>query len=169
MSDFAGQIAVMSVAERHYGLPVLLIEEFFRSLPITPVPGADRRIAGLINQRGVSATVIDLRAVFDLPPRRVDEPSCMVLLETQERLMREAVDANMTAFAEPVVLLVDAVERIVSIRDAVSHPPAAHTGHAFAVSVYDLPEGYITVLSVMAIITDILSMTDSTSEAHRSA
>jgi purine-binding chemotaxis protein CheW len=163
MSRFEGQIAMFTVADRHYGVPVLLVEEFFRPLPVTPVPGSDPRVAGIINLRGVSATVVDLRRVLGLPQRTAGCPSRMVMLETDDRLSPEAKEAGLSAFPEPVALQVDRVEQVVTVRDRPFHPPPAHTGHTFATGVYELSDGYLTLLSVQAILASILASNASTS------
>lgn len=157
MKPFSGQLAVFLLADRRYAVPVLLVEEFFRPVPITPVPGADRRIAGLINLRGVSATVVDLRTSLGLPPRADGADSRMLMLETAETLPAEARELGLEAPAEPVVLLVDRVDRIVSVREHACHPPPAHTTHGFAAGVYDLDEGYVMLLAAHAILNDILA------------
>lgn len=157
MSPFSGQIAVFALADRRYAVPVLLLEEFFRPVPITPVPGADRRIAGLINLRGASATVVDLRRVLALPPREEASVSRMLMLETAETLSDEARAAGLRAPEDAVALLVDRVEQIATVRGHACHPPPAHTEHGFAVGVYELDGGYTTLLSVQAIIDDILA------------
>lgn len=157
MSPFSGQLAVFTIADRRYAVPVLLLEEFFRPVPITPVPGADPRIAGLINLRGASATVVDLRRVLGLPTRQPTECCRMLMLETAETLSGEAKTAGLRAPEDAVALLVDRVEQIVTVRDHACHPPPAHTAHAFAVGVYELDGGYTTLLSVQGIIDDILA------------
>ncbi len=157
MNRFTGQITVFVVADRRYGVPVLLVEEFFRPVPITPVPGSDPRIVGIINLRGVSATVVDLRRVLGLPPRAAGETTRMVMLETEERLSPEAKAAGLTAFAEPVALQVDRVEQVALVRDQPFHPPPAHIGHGFATGVYEMADGYLTLLSVQAILASIVA------------
>jgi purine-binding chemotaxis protein CheW len=159
MKPFSGQLAVFQLAERQYAVPVLLVEEFFRPVPITPVPGADRRIAGLINLRGVSATVVDLRTSLGLPSRPSVEASRMLMLETADTLPAEAREAGLEAPAEPVALLVDRVERIVTVRAEDCHPPPASTAHGFAAGVYDLDGGYVMLLSTQRIFDDILAQT----------
>lgn len=157
MSRFNGQIAVFRLADRRYGIPVLLVEEFFRPVPITPVPGADRRIAGLINLRGASATVVDLRIAIGLPARAPGEASRMLMLETAEKLSPDARAAGIQAPEDPVALLVDRVDHIATVRDQPFHPPPAHTEHRFATGVFEMDDGYITLLSVQDIFDDILA------------
>lgn len=158
MNDYEGQIAVFQLSDRRYGIPVLLVEEFFRPVPITPVPGADPRIAGLINLRGSSATTVDLRRAIGLPPREPGEPSRMLMLETADKLSEGAREAGIEAPQDLVVLLVDRVEQIVQVSARSCHPPPAHIGHRFAVGVYETLNGYITLLSVQDILADILAV-----------
>ena len=60
------QVITFAAAGGIHGIPVLAVEEFFRPVPMTPVPLADRCVAGLMNQRGKSATVLNLRACFHM-------------------------------------------------------------------------------------------------------
>jgi purine-binding chemotaxis protein CheW len=157
MMPFGGQLAIFRLAEQRYAVPVLVVEEFFRPVPITPVPGSDPRVAGLINLRGVSATVVDLRTALGLPPRNLGETSRMLMLETAETLPPEARAAGLLAPSEPVVLLVDRVDRIATVAEHACHPPPAHTTHGFAAGVYELDGGYVMLLAAQAILDDILA------------
>lgn len=157
MTAYEGPLAVLRISDRRYGIPVLLVEEFFRPVPITPVPGSDPRIAGLINLRGASATVVDLRRTLGLPERPPGETGHMLMLETADKLSPAAQAAGIAAPEDAVALLVDRVEGIVAAREGACHPPPAHVGHPFAAGVYEQDDGYVTLLSVPAIIADILA------------
>src|SRR6516162_1262981 len=101
------QIITFSSAGGIHGIPILAVEESFRPVPMTPVPLADPRVAGLLNQRGKSATVINLRKCFHHPSGEVALHPHMILLETDDRLSEAAKASGIKTFSEPVVLLVD--------------------------------------------------------------
>ena len=75
-------ICTFFVSGDRYAIPLLAIEEIFRPVTVTPVPGADDRIAGLINLRGRSAAVIDLQCCIsgDKASLKQPEPTQRMLL-----------------------------------------------------------------------------------------
>ena len=102
------QIVTFAAAGGVHGIPVLAVEELLRPVPVTPVPRSDPRVAGLMNLRGKSATVLHLRACFARPTGEPARDPKMILLETADRLTDEARELGVKAFDDPVVLLVDA-------------------------------------------------------------
>ncbi|MEK6261899.1 MAG: chemotaxis protein CheW [Planctomycetota bacterium] len=150
------QIVTFASAGGVHGIPVLAVEEFFRPVPITRVPLADPRIAGLMNQRGKSATVLNLRRCFD---KLSGEPTVypkMILLETDDRLTPEARELGVRTFTDPVVLLVDRILDIVSIDSKALQPRPAHITERFVAGVLRHGDGYVCLLDLMTLIEDIL-------------
>lgn len=152
-------LCVFSLGASFYGIPVLAVEEIFRPVPITVVPGADPRIAGIINLRGSSAAVIDLRhclAVGEnatpIHPRR----SRMLLLETAEGLIDAAQEQGIRAFEEPVVLLADQLYHVFRCDMSKRHPAPPHMQNNFISGVYEYQGTYLSQIDVLAIIRDIL-------------
>ncbi|TVR44441.1 MAG: hypothetical protein EA402_07130 [Planctomycetota bacterium] len=162
-----------------YGVPVFSVEEIVRPLPITPVPGSDRRLAGIISLRGVSAAVIDLRLCLadrgeesDHSPStgtlnyldisrimkigREDHGCRLMLMEDRFHLCQEAAELNIQAFDEPVALLVDSMDRVHRVRSTVRHPPPANLSHDFITAVYELEDGFLSEISVLNILNDLL-------------
>jgi chemotaxis signal transduction protein len=132
-----------------YGVPVLLVEEVFRPVHVAEVPRSDRRIAGLLNLRGKSAAVIDLRRCFDHADRPETMKSQMIMIESAEGMTAEANEQGLIGPEEPVVLLVDKVQRIAPIDMNESHPPPAHVRQPFVEGVAQLEGGrYLTLLSI---------------------
>lgn len=152
-------LCAFQLGEERYAIPVLAVEEIFRPLPITPVPGSDQRIAGLINLRGRSAAVIDLADCLPgsrhhrVPPT---DQRRMILLEAARHLTEEAHAAGIRAFTEPVVLLVDRIDTILSTEDAPRHPPPAHAADSCIDEVIELPDGYCSRVDICRLIDDIL-------------
>ena len=67
------QWATFRVDNELYGIDVMKVKEVLRFTEITPVPGADAAILGIINLRGNVVTVIDTRRLFGLPPVPYDD------------------------------------------------------------------------------------------------
>ena len=150
------QIVTFAVAGGIHGIPILAVEEFFRPVPLTRVPLADPRVSGLLNQRGKSATVLNLFRCFDKPVGTPSPNPKMILLETDEHLTQEARDRGVRAFQDPVVLLVDRILDIVSIDSKSLQPRPAHISERFVAGVIRHGDGYISLLDIMTLIESIL-------------
>ena len=151
------QIVTFAAAGGVHGIPVLAVEEFFRPVPLTRVPLADPRVAGLMNQRGKSATVLNLYGCFDKPSGDPAPHPKMILLETDDRLTQEARELGVRTFPEPVVLLVDRILEIVSIDPKALQPRPAHITERFVAGVLRRGNGYVCLLDLMTLIEDILT------------
>jgi len=149
------QISAFRVGEQTFGIPALLIEEFFRPLPVTRVPGSDSRVDGVVNIRGTNAVVVNLRSCLDLPPTPEQE-SEMILLETEQGLVDEARHLDFHAFNEPVVLRIDETLKIYNVPWGALHPPPAHINCPFVEGVIETDDVYITLLSCTQLIQNIL-------------
>ena len=153
-------LCTFSVGDTRYGIPVWSVEEIFRPVPITMVPGSDPRIAGIINLRGSSAVCIDLRRCLLMNETACQSASIkqrMILLEAQGDLTEEALEAKVEAFEEPVVLLADCVHHIDRANPAHRHPRPAHMMNGFVDGVFEREYGYLAQLNVAAIAQEILS------------
>lgn len=151
------QMVTFASAKGLHAIPVLAVEEFFRPVPITRVPLADRRVAGLMNQRGKSATVLNLHHCFDVPNEAPPTHPKMILLETEDRLTDDARKMGVRAFSEPVVLLVDQILNIFSIDLKEVQPRPAHITERFVVGVIREGDRYFSILDVVTLIDDILN------------
>jgi purine-binding chemotaxis protein CheW len=79
----------VQVADEHYALPVADVLEVAELGDITPVPGAGAAVLGVRNLRGQVLPVVDLAAVFELPPA---DPERIVIAERGGRRVGLAVD-----------------------------------------------------------------------------
>ena len=57
------------VADGLYGIEVARVHEVLRPQPLARVPLAPSAVAGLLNLRGQIVPAVDLRALFEAPPR----------------------------------------------------------------------------------------------------
>lgn len=95
------QWATFKVNNELYGIDVMQVKEVLRYSDITPVPGADRYILGIINLRGNVATVIDTRRLFNMPDVKVDDDTRIIMVEYNEQ--------------EVIGLVVDSVDEVINI------------------------------------------------------
>ena len=75
-----------------FGVEISEVQEVLRHQAMTRIPLAAPEIGGLINLRGQLITAIDLRLLFDLPPREDGRPSMNVVLHTDDGSVSLLVD-----------------------------------------------------------------------------
>ena len=114
--------ATFLVGELYFGVDVLRVQEVLRRQPMTPVPGADAAIAGLINLRGQIVTAVDLRRRLGLPPRTPGPE-----LTPDSELLNVVLQGDDGA----VSLLVDEIGDVIEVDpDAFEDPPPTLSGAA---------------------------------------
>ncbi|MDY6890980.1 MAG: chemotaxis protein CheW [Pseudomonadota bacterium] len=105
------QWATFRVDNELYGIDVMKVKEVLRFTEITPVPGADAAILGIINLRGNVVTVIDTRRLFGLPPVPYDDNTRVIVVEFNEQ--------------EVIGLVVDSGDEVISLpQDEVDRAPS---------------------------------------------
>ncbi|MBR9828012.1 MAG: chemotaxis protein CheW [Oceanospirillales bacterium] len=95
------QWATFRVDNELYGIDVMQVKEVLRFSEITPVPGADSSILGIINLRGNVVTVIDTRQMFGLPLVPYDDNTRVIVVEFNEQ--------------EVLGLVVDSVDEVINL------------------------------------------------------
>jgi chemotaxis signal transduction protein len=150
------QISTFKIDGETFGVPTLLVEELFRPMPVTWVPGADPRIEGMANIRGRTAVVINMRKCLGLPAAPSQTFNEMILFETSSGLVEEARELGLRAFEEPVVLRVDESSAIVSVARDDIHPAPAHVSQEFVDGVAELDGLYVTLVSIQRLVQEIL-------------
>jgi chemotaxis signal transduction protein len=153
------QLSTFYIKEESFAVPSLVVEEYFRPLPITKVPGSDRRIDGIVNIRGRTAVVVNMRQCFDVISRPSNEPGEMILLETTQGLVAEARELGLYTFEEPVVLSVDSVSHIHQLTDEEMHPAPPHVNQSFVDGVVQIDGNYYTMISIKKLIDALLNGT----------
>ena len=90
------QWATFRVDNERFGIDVMRVKEVLRYSDITPVPGSDHSILGILNLRGNVVTVIDTRTLFQLSRVEADDSTRVIVVELSEheviRLVVDAVD-----------------------------------------------------------------------------
>lgn len=95
------QWATFKVDNELYGVDVIRVKEVLRYSEMTPVPGAQHYVLGIINLRGNVVTVIDTRRLFGLSNSEPDDETRIIVVEYNEQ--------------EVIGLVVDSVDEVVNL------------------------------------------------------
>jgi len=125
------------VGDQVYGLPLLIVGEFCPTYEITPVAGVDERVHGVTHLRGVSTVVLDMHKVLSVAPRSKDATSESILILPESQLCSDAIGLGLTTYDEPIILEVDALDRIIDLSSSFKHSPPAHMNEPFYDGIYE--------------------------------
>lgn len=81
-----------TLAEQVYGLPVMQIVQVLRIVAFNVVPDSPDGMLGVIDFRGKTIPLIDLRRVFDLPSEHIGLNTPVLVARVSDRLMGLVVD-----------------------------------------------------------------------------
>ena len=95
------QWATFRVNQELYGIDVMQVKEVLRYVEITPVPGADYSVLGIINVRGNVVTVIDTRRLFHMSDVPYDDDTRIIVVELNDK--------------EVIGLVVDSVDEVINL------------------------------------------------------
>jgi purine-binding chemotaxis protein CheW len=99
--------------EEDYGIELTRIKEIIRHQELTVIPEVPSFVMGVLSLRGIAVPVIDLRRLFNLPDKQVNEYSVIIVMEVLGRLMG---------------MLVDGVSDMINIKEEDITPPPKFTG-----------------------------------------
>jgi purine-binding chemotaxis protein CheW len=103
------QTVVFRLSDESYGIDIFRVNEIIRPREITPIPLSEPHILGLVNLRGKTIPVVDLRNRLQLAATEQSTASRIIVVETGQ--------GN-------VGMMVDAVTEVVTIkRDEISPAP----------------------------------------------
>jgi len=105
MLNLEGKYLTFGLDGQQYGIDILRIREIIGMLPIRSIPQAPPHIRGVINLRGRTIPVIDLRVKFGLGTAAASDRNCIVILESEQ--------AGQTHF---IGVAVDSVSEVLTIR-----------------------------------------------------
>lgn len=109
------QLVVFALESESYGIEIFRVHEIIRLREITPIPRTATHIRGLVNLRGKTIPVVDLRARFAVTGSGDTESSRIIVVETAQ--------GN-------IGVVVDEVKEVVTIdREQVEPAPAFVAGH----------------------------------------
>jgi purine-binding chemotaxis protein CheW len=105
------QYVLFFLAQQPYAFPIQSVVEIIRPLAVTPIPYAPRGIEGLVNLRGRTLPIINLRTWLDLAP-----------IDGTENASRKRVVVYQGE-TEPVGFMVDEVAEVIGFNlDAIERP-----------------------------------------------
>ena len=91
------QFVGFMLAQEHYGIDIMAVEEIIRMVDITPVPRAPAFVEGIINMRGRVIPIVDLRKKLNVRVSENNESTRIVVVCIQNRriglIIRIEVDA----------------------------------------------------------------------------
>lgn len=156
------QYATFMLNEYMFGIPIFLVQEFSKPLPVSSIIGHDERVAGLLNIRGKISVVIDLERCLGLKsddtvltenPKNHEKR--MIILETQDTLTTEAKKLGVEGYSEPLVLLVDSIRKVITIETQNYYPPPAHIKEKYVDGVVKHNNVLLTILSINSLTKDL--------------
>ncbi len=87
------QTVVFRLAGESYGIEIVRVNEIIRLREITPVPRTEAHVRGLVNLRGKTIPVIDLRSRFSLPTAEETDSSRIIVVDSESGQIGVVVDA----------------------------------------------------------------------------
>jgi purine-binding chemotaxis protein CheW len=129
------QMVVFRLGTEAYGVDVFRVSEIIRLRDITPVPLTKAHIRGLVNLRGQTIPVVDLRVRLQLEAVEDTSSTRIVVVETGDGLVGLLVDE-----ARDVILM--------KAEDIQAPPSCGDSGQEFVLGVGVRSEGLITILDL---------------------
>lgn len=91
LERLAGKYLTFSLENETYAIEILKVHEIIGVLPITKVPNTSESIKGVINLRGRIIPVVDLRLQIGLSDIRMDERTCITVVEINNKDKQMAI------------------------------------------------------------------------------
>ena len=87
------QTVVFRLGPEFYGIDIFRVNEIIRLREITPIPRTEAHIRGLVNLRGKTIPVVDLRVRMNLPEEADSESTRIIVVETDHGNIGIVVDS----------------------------------------------------------------------------
>ncbi len=87
------QTVVFRLGTEFYGIDIFRVNEIIRMRDITPVPRTEPHIRGLVNLRGKTIPVVDIRMRMNLPESEDAESTRIIVVDTAHGNVGIVVDA----------------------------------------------------------------------------
>ena len=100
----AGKYLTFLISEEEYGVEILKVQEIIQMQKITPVPGSEDYLRGVINLRGKVIPVVELRKKFNMETVEDDEKTAIVVM------LIESGDTTMT-----MGIIIDSVREVMDV------------------------------------------------------
>jgi purine-binding chemotaxis protein CheW len=130
------QLVIFRLADEAFGIDIAVVQEIIRMAVITPVPGARPEILGLVNLRGQTIPVMDLRTRLSMAAGEETSDRRIVVIESAQGRLG---------------LVVDAVEEVVTLQaDSWQAPPklAQSKGADCVESIAKMQDRLITLINL---------------------
>ncbi len=137
----AGKFLSFVLDGDEYGLEILKVQEINGLMGITRVPRAPDCVRGVINLRGRSIPIVDLRRIFGLPAVADTEKTCVIV-----------VQAAPAGRELTMGIVVDEVAEVLSLGEGQIETPPARGGRTWAA---DLVTGLGRLENKTVILLDI--------------
>lgn len=112
-SDEENKYLTFKLAAEEFGLEILKVREIIGRMDITAVPQMPNYMKGVINLRGKTIPVVDLRLKFGLDEVERTDQTCIIVVD----------------IGQEIGILVDAVSEVLEIASAqIDSPPAISGG-----------------------------------------
>ena len=86
------QVVVFRLEAERYGIDIFRVNEIIRIREITPIPHTEPHIRGLVNLRGKTIPVVDLRVRFGIPTVETTEKARIIVVEMESGQIGLVVD-----------------------------------------------------------------------------
>ena len=87
------QMVAFRLGDESYCIDIFKVHEIIRLREITPIPGSAYHIRGLVNLRGKTIPVVDLRTRFGLPPADESDSTRIIVVESENGNVGIIVDS----------------------------------------------------------------------------
>ena len=87
------QNVIFRLGSESYGIDIFLVNEIIRLREITPIPRSAAHIRGLVNLRGKTIPVVDLRVRFMLSQSEDTDSTRIIVVESEQGNVGIVVDA----------------------------------------------------------------------------
>ena len=103
-----GQFMTFQTGREYFGIGISYINEIIQMQPITAVPEVEEYLKGLINLRGKSIPVIDIRGRFKMEPLEYTDRTCIIVINVKSMV---------------IGIIVEKIAEVVTITDDDIVPP----------------------------------------------
>lgn len=108
-------LVTFQLGREEYGVEIASVQEIIRASDITPVPGAQAHVRGVINLRGKIIPVVDLRKRFALPDISACDDMRIIVIELGQKRIGMLVDSVSQVIKVPTGVVEELPEEATSV------------------------------------------------------
>jgi purine-binding chemotaxis protein CheW len=110
-------LVTFHLGKEEYGVEIGSVQEIIRASDITPVPGAQAHVRGVINLRGKIIPVVDLRRRFALQATEASDAQRIIVVELGEKRLGMLVDSVSQVIKVPAGVVEEIPDEATTIDD----------------------------------------------------